>query len=205
MSAAALAYALEGLRIPPRGAGFTLAELSLEVLIQEAARPVREETANFSARIRRYWLTIEPPVDILHLHPRPPWCAVPIQYAWDVAARLLGCPNPLDAVRREAYVEDYYALSAERGWLIPAHEARAGDLVFYRWHGGRHDHIGEVQAGPGHESVFFTVEGNTPPADAGDQRGASREPMDGLYPKRRRMTVGSPEFARPSVAMERAA
>lgn len=198
MRAAAVELALRGVRIPERLEIFSVGELALEVALQEAARRVREEAANYSERIRTYWLSLDPPLDIRSVIPRPPWCAVFVQFCWDVSAELLHTRNPLNDVPLEALVQSYHDLAIARGWIIPAHEATRGDLVFYAWHGQRrYDHIGMVEIGPGYLNTFRTAEGNTPPADDGDQSGKGVTAADGLYRKKRRMTVGSPVFARP--------
>jgi len=188
---------LEGIRIPTRLEVFSLAALALEIAVQEEERSVREVETNDSERIREYWLAIDPPLDIRGLKQRPPWCAVFVQYCWDVAARLLHVPNPLDEVALEAYVPSYVELAQRRGWVVPIQEALPGDLVAFSFGGARFDHIGLVRLAPAHSPVFYTVEGNTPGVATGDQTGKSARAVDGVHTKKRRSHIADPCFIRP--------
>lgn len=200
---AALARTLEGFVVPSRLDVFTLPEIALELIRQQAQRGVREVTPNYSAAIATYWLAQDPPVDIRRMEPRPPWCMALQRWAWSVGAELLEVPDPLSLLHRGmgALVQELYDTARAHGWIVEAHEARAGDLVVYAWHRvGHYDHVGAVESGPGYTNTFATYEGNTPPMDDGDQRGGSAAAVDGVYPKRRRMSVGNPRFIRPVLA-----
>lgn len=153
-----------------------LRPIAVGVALQEAARGVKEDSPNWSRDIRAYLLNCEPKI-----HTPVPWCAAFVQYVTDVACRRSGIVNPLDAVKREAYVPDYFDLAKDRGWVIPDTMANMGDLVIFQFNVGprRWNHIGLVHLPPDKHGKFTTVEGNT-----GDPSQDQRD-GDGVYVKER--------------------
>lgn len=179
-----------------------LRHMALAVALGEHARQVRELRPNWHPRIAEYWRNLDPPLDIAGMKNPPPWCAVFVQFVYDLAAAKFGVTNPLNDVPLEAYVQSYVDLALKRGWVIAAEQADAGDLVCYSFGGRRFDHIGLLIVPPV-GGRFETVEGNTPGTADGDQRGAGRG-LDGVHRKVRRMTVGRPIFIRPVTASVKA-
>lgn len=152
--------------------------LAAGIALGEAGRGVRETSPNWSRDIRLYLLNCEPKI-----HTPVPWCAAFIQYCTDAAARRAGIANPLDDVKREAYVPDYFALAKQRGWVVPSTMADVGDLVLFEWATGprRWNHIGIVARPPDLAGMFQTIEGNTGGPEQ-DQRDG-----DGVYAKTRNL------------------
>lgn len=150
--------------------------LAASCALAEEARKVRETSPNWSKDIRLYGLNCEPPITF-----PIPWCAAFVQYITDKACRAWGVRNPLDDVKREAYVPDYAKLAADKGWVIPPTMVDVGDLVLFRFPGGpsRWNHIGIVTRPPDEWGQFTTVEGNT-----GDPSKDQRD-GDGVYIKAR--------------------
>lgn len=133
-----------------------LALVALGAALMDADHRVREEGGNNRGpRIRQYLANADPPINVA-----APWCAAFVQYCTDVAARGRGKRNPLDEVRREAYVQDYWEWGAPDRIVSP-HLAQAGDLVLFSFGGERWDHIGIVSQPPGDGTTFWSVEGNT--------------------------------------------
>lgn len=121
----------------------------------DADHKVREEGGNNRGpRIRQYLDGLDPPI-----HADAPWCGAFVQYCSDAAARLLGVPNPLDAIRHEALVQSY--VDSLRS--IASYEAEPGDLVAFRFESGpdRWNHIGILAQKVETDGTFFSVEGNT--------------------------------------------
>lgn len=121
---------------------------------------------------------LDPPID-----QAAPWCAAAVQSWSDNAADQLGIVNPLDDVRLEAYVQNYF--DTLRHLEIDAGLARRGDLVLFSFGGERWDHIGLVvrptrQLGDGHVQ---TVEGNTSAESQrdGDQVAVKRRSLSAGY------------------------
>lgn len=153
--------------------------VTLGVALGEISHGVREEGGNNEGpRIREYLMNTDPPI-----HVSAPWCAAAVQYWADVACRGLGVPNPLDEVRREAYVQDYRAWAIGRGALVSEVDAEPGDLVLYDFRGIRWDHIG-ILLSPVEAGAFRAVEGNT--SDASQRDG------DAVAVKGRRIDSGYP-------------
>ena len=150
--------------------------VTLGVALAEADHHVREEGGNNKGpRIRQY-------LDNAGIAVPAPWCAAFVQYCSDVAARGLGIPNPLDAVRLEAYVQSYADEFAHA--VVDPWSARPGDLVCFSFGGERWDHIGVVvQVSVG--QTFWSVEGNT--SVDNDRDG------DGVAVKPRTLTTGERE------------
>jgi hypothetical protein len=152
----------------------SLRAAALGVALCEAQRRVREEGGNnLGPRIREYAENADPPI-----HVAAAWCALLMQFVADVAAAGMEVVNPLDEVKLEALVQSYFNWASERGLIVTASEAEAGDLALFRFHGERYDHIGMVR-GPmrevGGRRLIPTVEGNT--NDGGSRDG------DGVYLK----------------------
>ena len=153
-----------------------LRPIAAGIALQEAARGVRETSPNWSKEIRLYLLNCDPPIKA-----PVPWCAAAVQYITDRACRQAGIANPLDAVKREAYVPDYFELAKDKGWVIPPTMADVGDLVLYQFNVGprRWNHIGIVIKPPNAHGAFEACEGNT-----GDPNQNQRD-GDGFYLKER--------------------
>lgn len=151
----------------------------------EADHAVREAGGpNTGPRIRKYLANVDPPINVA-----APWCAAFVQYCADRAAALAGAPNPLDAVKLEAYVQSYHEWAKKAGAIVPPEKAEPGDLVLYDFHGTRWDHIGILVVRPDADSWFRAIEGNT--NEAGSRDG------DGVFFKLRRLNNGYPvEFVR---------
>lgn len=154
--------------------------VTLGFALAEADHKVREVGGNnHGPRVQQYLGNLDPP-----MAEGAAWCAAEIQYSSDRAARGLGIPNPLDAVKLEALVQSYYDLLGHNE-VRPA-EVEPGDLVLYKFNGSqRWNHIGIVAQPPKPGSkVFFAVEGNT-----GD---ISQRDGDGVYLKPRELDAGYP-------------
>lgn len=149
----------------------------------DAYRGVVEEGENSGTAVRGYLSNCDPPINVA-----APWCAAAVQWWADVAAEALDVPNPLDEVRREAYVDDYYAWAMGREILIPPSQARSGDLVLFEFPTGpdRWNHIGFVARPPDNTWTIWTVEGNTSPG-VGATDGERQREGDGVYLKQRHL------------------
>ena len=78
--------------------------VTLGVIAGEIDHGVREEGGNnLGPRMKRYRENADPPIG-----KAVPWCALLVQYASDIAAKVLEITNPLDDVRQEALVQSYY-------------------------------------------------------------------------------------------------
>jgi hypothetical protein len=98
-----------------------------------------------------------------------PWCAMFVTYcmvqakskAWKQHERYAYCPYILEDAK---YNRNYLR-------LIPAMDAKAGDVVLYDWdNDGIADHVGIVEAAPFKAKTFRAIEGNTSgtnPSDGG--------------------------------------
>lgn len=159
----------------------SLRQVALGVAICEVDNKVREEGgANAGPRVRKYLANAG-------INVAAPWCAAFVQYVSDVAANALAVPNPLDAVKLEAYVQSYYVWAKEAGALVKPEAALPGDLVLYDFHGKRWDHIGLLLDTPT-EGAFRSVEGNT--NEAGSREG------DGVLVRVRSLTKYPCAFVR---------
>lgn len=173
-----------------------LCEAALAVAIGEAANRVAEVGGqNDGPRVREYLANAGISVPAA-------WCAAFVQFVTDLGARYLGVENPLDAVHREALVADYVELARENEWVAQPHEARAGDLVCFKFSGSsRWNHIGVLEAAvpyvTGHGQIeygpFRTVEGNTSPGVGASTDEEERE-GEGVYRKRRHVSRGRTLF-----------
>lgn len=159
-----------------------LQAVALEIALAEYERGVREDEPNWSPRIEDYAANLDPPLDFAI-----PWCAAFVQFCSDEAARRLDVANPLDAVRREAYVQDYADWAEENFlWVAPQGVLVPGDLVVYSFGGERYDHIGFYEESLDSKTVL-TVEGNTSPLGSPDHEPSDlQREGDGLYRKTRR-------------------
>ena len=129
--------------------------LSVGLALQELEDEVRESTINWSDRIGEYLRNAG-------INFAAPWCAAFIQWVTDEACSILRLPNPLDQVKREAYVNDYYVWAKEKGRLIHPDQVKPGDLSLYSFGGQRYDHIGLIVVPPMVQNSRFTaIEGNT--------------------------------------------
>lgn len=123
--------------------------------VRDADLGIGEEGGNNSGpQIRAFALNADPPI-----HESVPWCALAVQKWSDVGAKALGVDNPLDEVRLEAYVQNYY--DTLKHLEIEGQYAECGDLVLYSFGGKRWDHIGLVVRAPEHDGSMVCVEGNT--------------------------------------------
>ncbi len=131
--------------------------VTLGVLAGEIDHDVREEGGNnMGPRMLRYRENADPPIGVAVA-----WCALLIQYGSDVAARVLGISNPLDAVRQEALVQSYF--DELRDDEIEPFEVEPGDLALFKFGSSDRawDHIGIVSRVPAAGDHFQTIEGNT--------------------------------------------
>lgn len=159
-----------------------LRQVALGVALCDAQRKVREEgAANSGARVAEM-------LKNAGINVAAPWCAAAVQLWTDTAASGLAVPNPLDAVKLEAYVQSYHEWAKAEGAIVKPEAALPGDLVLFNFGGKRWDHIGLLIEAPVGSS-FRTVEGNT--NDAGSREG------DGVYIRLRGASKGYPvEFVR---------
>lgn len=136
-----------------------IAHIALGVAICEADLDVMEEGGNNRGpRVMEHLANVDPPINSA-----APWCAAAVQAWSDIAARATGLSNPLDEVRLEAYVQSYYDWAFSNDKIVSKEEARAGDLVLYKFgDSGRWDHIGIVAEPVDVTDHFRAVEGNTP-------------------------------------------
>jgi len=175
-----------------------LRDAALAVAIGEAANGIREVGGeNQGPRVREY-------LENAGIGIPAAWCAAFIQFDADGGARYLGVENPLDEVEREALVADYVELGRRNGWVIEPTEARAGDLVAFKFSGAdRWNHIGFVeeavpyvtQAGTIEYAPFRTIEGNTSPGVGASTEEEERE-GEGVFRKRRDVIQGRTIFLR---------
>lgn len=136
---------------------------------------------NRGERVARYLANSDPPINVA-----APWCAAWVQERADVAAAHLGLVNPLDMVRREALVADYFAWAKETRRVVPVEQAEPGDLICFNFRGQGWDHIGfVVRRGPA--GSIYTVEGNTSPGVGSANVERERE-GDGVFTKTRSTT-----------------
>ncbi|MGE4191683.1 MAG: hypothetical protein AB7G12_17495 [Thermoanaerobaculia bacterium] len=152
-----------------------LRDAALACALGEAARGVRESGgANRGPDVTAY-------LKNAGINVPAAWCAAYVQAMSDRGAKLLGVPNPLDDVQREALVADYVDLARQRRWIVGPDAVRRGDLAAFRFGTpiGAWNHIAFVMDPPvlvgGSWSRFWTCEGNT-------NAGGSRE-GDGVYVK----------------------
>jgi hypothetical protein len=109
-----------------------------------------------------------PAVDLFlkaaQLRPGNPWCAAYVNFCAQEAARRLAVASPLEDVPLQGYVQAYVDYGRAHGWVVPAAEARAGDLfALYFESEGRYAHIGFVTKVDARAQTFRTIEGNTTP------------------------------------------
>lgn len=117
-----------------------------------------------------------------------PWCAAFVQLVFDIAARRLGVSNPLDRVRLEAYVQDYY--ETLRSEVVRPDLVLPGYLVLYSFGGERFDHIGIVTKPPKvGTSMFTAAEGNTGPGVGATTEEQERD-GDGVFVRARQLDGG---------------
>lgn len=132
----------------------SLRDAALGFAIAELDHGVREVGGqNTGPRVRKYLENAE-------INVAAPWCAAFVQYVTDAVCNLLVRPNPLDAVKLEAYVQSYHEWAKNAGVIIPAEQAGPGDLVLYNFNGQRWDHIGILLDAPT-DKLFRAIEGNT--------------------------------------------
>lgn len=96
------------------------------------------------------------------LPPGAPWCAAFVNFCAEMAQVLKNEWSPLEQVKREGYVQDYYAWADRHSRLIPFDQVGPGDLFLIWFHSkGRYAHIGFVLAVHHDSGLYTTVEGNT--------------------------------------------
>lgn len=170
----------------------SLRHVALGVALREESRGVRESKPNWGEDVKEYLANCDPPITV-----PAPWCAAFVQFCADVACRglrqgRLELVNPLDEVQLEALVQSYVDKARQRGWVIPAHAADAGDLVAFQFgHGQRFDHIGILLRPPaiyGATIEVVSVDGNTD--DAGGREGVK------VAVKKRKVPAGKVVFIR---------
>ncbi len=170
-----------------------IAHVALGVAICEADLDVMEEGGNNRGpRVMEHLANVDPPINIA-----VPWCAAAVQAWSDIAARAMGLPNPLDEVRLEAYVQSYYDWAYENDKIVSKDEARAGDLVLYKFgKSGRWDHIGILATKVDLSDHFRAVEGNTPIRHASEAEQRDSQTGDGVAVKVRRTDRYPVKFVR---------
>lgn len=150
--------------------------VALGFALGDADHKVREEGGeNRGPRVRLYLANTVPPINTA-----APWCAAWVQYVTDRAAAALKIPNPLDAVKLEAYVQSYFQWAEKGNRFVETTRVALGDLVLYKFGSERYDHIGIVLTPPDIAGRFTAIEGNT--NDAGSREG------DGVFVKGDRTT-----------------
>lgn len=161
-----------------------LEQVALGVALGYADLGVGEEGGNNRGRfVERVLANLDPP-----LAGGYPWCAAFVQLAFDVAARRLGVENPVDRVRLEAYVQNYY--ETLRSDVVDATLVEPGYLVLYSFGGERWDHMGIVAKPPRvGTSLFAAVEGNTGPGVGATTEEEERD-GDGVFVKARQLDRG---------------
>lgn len=149
-----------------------LRHLTLGRALADLERVREDEGPNLSAEIRAMFAALDPPIEISDdAEAGYPWCAAAVQWWSDGAANLHGLRNPLDRVRREAYVPDYAAAVEAAGWVVELADADQGCLAIFNFRGRRWDHIGLVADAPRLEDgrvVITTVDGNSNTAGSRD-------------------------------------
>jgi hypothetical protein len=158
--------------------------VALGCMIRDAHLGMGEDGGNNrGAFVRGLLENLDPP-----LAEGAPWCAAEVQSAFDVGAKQMGVPNPLDAIRREAYVQDYFTFL--QGDQVDPSAALRGFLVLFSFGGERWDHIGMVVRPPVVGSPLFTsCEGNTGPGVGATTEEQERD-GDGVFVKMRRLDQG---------------
>lgn len=132
-----------------------LRHYALAFALGELGRGVREQGRNWSPRIEEY-------LRLAGIAVPAAWCAAFVYWCVHQAAEGMGFANPLAAVHRKALVFDYWTAAEQMGWIVPAHEADAGDLVLFDFPGGNpFDHVGFVVQPPGDASDVVSLDGNT--------------------------------------------
>lgn len=94
--------------------------------------------------------------------PGAPWCAAFVNACAELAGALLNIWSPLEQVKREGFVQDYYTWADRHGKLVSFDDVAPGDL-FLLWYRRleRYAHIGFVDTVDREQRVFTTIEGNT--------------------------------------------
>jgi hypothetical protein len=136
----------------------SLRVLALGFAAMDAHRKVREHGTNSGPEVTEM-------LKNAGINVAAPWCAAAVQLWTDQAANLWAVPNPLDAVKLEAYVQSYYVWADEKKALVKEAYALPGDLVLYSFGKKRWDHIGLLVETPVNGD-FRAVEGNTNEAGA---------------------------------------
>lgn len=160
-----------------------LRDAAVGIAIGEAANDARELGGNNRGKFVRKYLASS------GFGEGAPWCAAFVYWCILEAAEFLGTVNPLLNLERKALVAAYIDFARDHNWIVEPAQARAGDLVTFRWSSG--NHIGFLLEKPpvlaGRADVvgsFWTVEGNTSPGVGLRVEERERE-GDGVYRKRR--------------------
>lgn len=157
----------------------TLPLVALGIALGDVDHGVIEEGNNTGPRIRAY-------LKHAGITVPAPWCAAAVTYWSDIAAEALDVPNPLDAVKLEAYVPSFHEWAKSEDRIVDVALAQPGDLILYKFGGKRWDHIGIVLR-PLKNGRIAAVEGNTGPGIGSSVDERERE-GDGVYAKLR--TIG---------------
>jgi hypothetical protein len=97
------------------------------------------------------------------IDPGSPWCAAFVNACAEIAAAVINkMHSPLEQVRRQGFVADYYEWAEQNDLLIPFEKIVPGDL-FLLWFESkdRHAHIGFVDTVHLNSDRYITIEGNT--------------------------------------------
>lgn len=82
-----------------------------------------------------------------------PWCQM---FIWWIAQRA-GISE--DIIPKQASCPRAYNWFKERGQVVSAQEAKAGDIIFFQWNGSRNaDHVGIIEVV--NSNIITTIEGN---------------------------------------------
>jgi len=91
-----------------------------------------------------------------------PWCAAFVNFCAEMASALKNEWSPLEQVKREGYVQDYYTWATGHGKLVEWDQAAPGDLfLLYFPSKNRYAHIGFVDYVDYDRMEYATIEGNS--------------------------------------------
>lgn len=140
-----------------------LVQLSIDLAVSKVG--VHETTDNWGPEVKAFLAAAK-------IHEPAPWCAAFVNWCAENAAKQLGVVSPLEAVPIQGYVQSYYLYGKKNGWIVPASEARGGDL-FLVWFPSleRYAHIGFVTRVWHDQGIFTCIEGNS-------NSGGSREGVE---------------------------
>lgn len=91
-----------------------------------------------------------------------PWCAAFVNFCAEMASALKNEWSPLEQIKREGYVQDYYTWAVAREKIVEWDQAAPGDLFLLMFPAKkRYAHIGFVDMMDLDRMEFSTIEGNT--------------------------------------------